>query len=386
MITPEGTYQSSIYEMQSFTGTPGTPQSLQYDLRGLPRGQRVAAFVLAADFNLTNNGGAPVNTDTYNLIASSISQYDHASDFYRVRATGAGLFRLFQHMNGRSLQEDAVTIAPGNAIYCRAVNVLPLSDANAYSPNDTSVPTELINGTSLQVVTTGITFNNLFGVGANVSGSVAYRLFAILIEGAGAIDPTATRIDYEDWGGQTVLLKPGTYSHLAAYKEPGVSPYITLDTDIQRVTWNIRGTPVLQNVLSWMQVVEFNRASVAGGFVDNNREQLSDRQVPFLPIYTPSSRYKLTGLPHTNQPDSLLQFNGSQTSFRILYRSIPEKNESQIRAAGRAFGLSEFERGLKTVSKSDVAGGSNAPEDVLRRSRISKLIPGRLSAVFPRGR
>lgn len=388
------TYQSRLYELQSFTATPGVQQSLQFDLRGLPRGQRVAAFLLACDFNV-NTQQSNLQTTSYTVLSKLLAQFDHESTFYKVRSTGAGLWTMFHHMNGRTLQQEQVTLsAGGNPNYFRAVAVLPVADANAFSPNDTAIPTELINGTTLQLVTGAASLSSLFSGQQNpsVNGSIVYRLFAALIEGSGPVDPTPSVVDYEDWGGQTILLKPGTYSHMAVYSDPlgpgyqQNSPYINLDTDLTRITWNIAGTPVLQNVLSWAQVVEFNRASVAGGFVNNFAEQLttsdqpgnSSSGVPFVPIYTPAAKYKLTGLPHTSQPDSIVQLTGSATQFRVIYRRFPEKNESMVRAAGKAFGLDAFERGLKTATKQDVAGGSNSPMDIARRSRISKLIPGRL--------
>jgi hypothetical protein len=116
----------------------------------------------------------------------------------------------------------------------------------------------------------------------------------------------------------------------------------------------------------------------AGGFVDNDREQLQSNSVPFVPIYTPPAKYKLTGLPQTDQPDSIIQLNGSLTYFRVLYRRIPQKTESQVRQAAQAFGLSSFQRQLKTASKSPVAKGSILPGDIARRAELSKIIPGRL--------
>lgn len=376
-------FQARLFEMQSFTGTPGTAQSLQFDLRGLPRGQRVSAFMLIADYAVQCQGGQ-ASSDTHRLIAGAIASYDHQSEFFRLRSTGDGLFRLYQHMNGRSLQTQQVNIAQGgNTQWVRAVNVIPLADANAFSPNDTAVPAELINGTSLQVVTTGAPLQQLFQVnqGATLTGSVAYRLYACLIEGSGAVDPTPSAIDYEDWGGQSILLKPGTYSHLAIYRDllQGGQYNINLDYDLTRVSWNLGGAPVLQSVLAYTTVLEYNRSSVAGGFVDNDKEQLEVNQAPFVPLFTPEAKYKLTGLPTTSSPDSIIQLTGNQTTFRILYRRFPEKTESMVRAAASAFGISQFQRTLKTASKMDVAAGANDAATVARRSKISKLIPGRLT-------
>lgn len=375
-------YQSRLYELQSFTGTPGTAQSLQYDIRGLPRDQRVSAFLLVADFSVQGVAGQSSSTDY--AVMQTMAQFDHASEFYRIRATGRGLTYLYHHMNGRAIQSKSFTFS-GGTDKIRAVAVLPISDTNQFAPTDAAIPTELINGTSLQLVTSSYTLQQIFGVAGAVTGTVAYRLFACLIEGSGAIDPTPSVVDYEDWGGQTVLLRPGAYSHLLVYNESG--PTFDLDSQLTRITFNISGTPVLQNVFSWSTVLEFNRASVAGGFVDNDREQLETNNVPFVPIYTPPQKYKLTGLPQSDKPDAILQFNGSATNFRVMYRRIPQKTEAQIRAAGQAFGLESFNRSLKTASKVDVAGGSNAPADIKKRSELSRILPGRLAKAAPgRGR
>lgn len=388
-------YQSRVYELQSFTGTPGVVQSLQYDLRGLPYGQRVAAFMLVADCNLSYTAGqgqpASIRGDNYNLVANLLGQFDHQSSFFKVRATGAGLFRLFQHMNGRSLQDDQFQLTSGQGSQpVRAAAVIPLQDTTQFSPTDTAIPTELINGTSLQLVTTGSQLSSLPWVdqngnivqGANVSGSIVYRLFACLIEGSGAIDPTPTAIDYEDWGGQTILLAPGAYTHLMVYRDPlaqGGGGNITMNNDLTRVTWNIRGAPVVQNVFSWALSLDYNRNVVAGGFVDNDREQLQSNSVPFVPIYTPPNKYKLTGVPQTSSPDSIIQLNGSLTYFRVLYRRVPQKTEQQVRTAAQAFGLESFSRDIKTASKLPVAKGSNAPADVAKRAQLSRILPGRLA-------
>jgi hypothetical protein len=387
-------YQSRVYELQSFTGTPGVVQSLQYDLRGLPRGQRVSAFMVVADCELTytQGGGQPatIATENYNLASKLLGQFDHQSSFFKVRATGAGLYRLFQHMNGRGLQDDQVFLPTAQPTFARPAVVIPLQDTNQFAPTDTAIPTELINGTSLQLVTTGASLGSLGFIDPStgapvvapaITGTVVYRLFACLIEGSGAIDPTPTAIDYEDWGGQTILLAPGAYTHLSVYRDPlaqGGGGNISMSSDLTRVTWNIAGTPVNQNVFSWALTMDYNRNSVAGGFVDNDREQLQSNQVPFVPIYTPPSKYKLTGLPQTDQPDSIIQLNGSLTYFRVLYRRIPQKTESQVRTAAQAFGLSSFQRQLKTASKSPVGKGSILPSDIARRADLSKIIPGRL--------
>lgn len=388
-------YQSRVYELQSFTGTPGVVQSLQYDLRGLPYGQRVAAFMLVADCNLSYNAGqgqpGMIRGDNYNLVAQLLGQFDHQSSFFKVRSTGAGLYRLFQHMNGRSLQDDNFFLQSGQGAQpVRAAAVIPLADTVQFAPTDTAIPTELINGTSLQLVTTGAQLSTLGWVdqngqpvqNANVSGTIVYRLFACLIEGSGAIDPTPTAIDYEDWGGQTILLAPGAYTHLMVYRDPlaqGGGGNITMNTDLTRVTWNIRGAPVVQNVFSWALTLDYNRNAVSGGFVDNDREQLQSNAVPFVPIYTPPAKYKLTGVPQTSSPDSIIQLNGSLTYFRVLYRRVPQKSEQQVRTAAQAFGLESFSRELKTASKLPVAKGSNAPADVKKRAELSRILPGRLT-------
>lgn len=380
--------QSRLYELQSFTGSPGTAQSLQYDIRGLPAGQRVEAFMLVVDVACVASAAA--TTTSYKVVANSLAQFDHASEFLRVRATGAGLFHLFRSMNGKALDSEVIALT-GSATtdYLRAVAVIPVSDRNAFSPSDCSIPTELLNGTSLQVNTTAATLTQIIdpSTGTISSGSIAYRLFACLTEGSGAIDPTPSEVNYEDWGGQTILLRPGAYSHLLTYFEDGSAVNLapgTSSTGIQRVTFNIAGTPVLQNVFSWSNVIEYNRVAAAGGFIaasatQANNQELQNNSVPWLPIYTPVQKYKLTNLPQTSSPDAILQFNGGASSFRVLYRRLPQKTEGQVRAAAQAFGLDSFSRQLKTASKMPVARGSNAPADVARRAELSRILPGRLA-------
>jgi hypothetical protein len=390
-------YQSRLYELQSFTGTPGTSQSLQYDIRGLPAGQRVEAFMLVCDFTaIASSAGA--TTTSYNLVAKSLAQFDHASEFLRVRATGAGLFHLFRHMNGKSLDSEVITLTGGGTTdYFRAVAVIPVADRKALAPADCSIPTELLNGTSLQLNTTANDLSAIISpsAGSITSGSVAYRLFACLVEGAGALDPTPSVVDYEDWGGQTILLRPGAYSHLLTYFEDGTPVNLAPGTSgygIQRVTFNIAGTPVLQNVFSWANVIEYNRVAVAGGFVPNSstqsqNQELANNSVPFLPVFTPPEKYKISGLPQSSNPDAILQFNGGATNFRVLYRRLPEKTESQIRAAAQKFGMGSFQRDIKTASGKSLAQVvANSSSGASRAARVSKFVPGMLSKAPIRGR
>lgn len=369
--------QSRLWELESRSWTEGVAQSLVFDIASLPRNHRVTAFLLVCDFNVTTAGATGARpSDTAGLLLDFI---EHSSEFLKVRATGYALDRLNHHMMGKKVANTVIGAAIAKA---RAMVTIPIVDPRSVKPSDCAIPTEMLNGTQIEVKTTTATAVQMWGAAAVATG--AFRLFAALCEGAGPVDPAATRIDFEDWGGQTINLKPGVFTHLSLYKDrvaTTVAAGITPDTEVTRINFAYEGQPILNNVLSWASVLEFNRAHVYGGFEDNNTEQLDDTSVPFLPCYTPPQLYSLGALPGGKER-AQLQLSGSLTSLRALYRQVTFKTIDQIEGAARKMGIpisQPVTRSLKTATKVDVAGGSNSPEDIARRSHLSQLIPGRLS-------
>jgi hypothetical protein len=370
--------QARLWELQSFTWTPGVAQSLVYDIRSLPAKHRVTHFMLCADFNVTTAGASgALPFDVSGLLIDSIY---HESEFFKLRGTGYSLGNLFHHMNGKTLNN----VLFGAAILAgRAPTVIPLADMRAKQPLDTAIPTELLNNTSIQVNTTAITEVQLFGAAAVAPMSL--RLYAALTDGAGPIDPAATRIDYEDWGGQTINMKAGVYSHVNIFDDRSgttVAGQITTGAEITRVNLTHAGQQIVNNALSWALVLDYNRAYPGGGFENNDTEQLDDVTVSFLPVYTAPNGYSLAQLPGGKAPTTQMNLSGTQTTVRVGYRAVTFKEQSQIRAAAAAFEMKgPYGRRMKTASKQDTARGSNAASDVERRSRLSELIPGRLVGV-----
>lgn len=373
--------QSRWWEMQSFAWTPGQAQSLIFQINSLPPNHKVKALMLAFDCDVTTAGADGILP--YDLMGLLVTLVQHSSPFFQLRASGYVLGNLFHAMNGKTLQntlfgDGAATDGPN-----RALLVIPLADKYSLEPSDSSIPTELLNNTQIQVITSAATAAGLLGANGVMTG--VFRLYAALEKGSGAIDPTATRIDYEDWGGQTVNLKPGAYSHILLMNDAtgitaaGAAAPITTDAQITRLNLTVGGYQVVNNALSWSNVALFNASVPQGGFENNAAEQLNDVSVPFIPLYTPPNGYSYVELPGSPTPEVQAQFSGTQTTVRVAYRSAMFKDSSPIRAAAAAFDVrGPYARKLKTFSKKDINGGSNAPRDIERRSYASQLLPGRL--------
>lgn len=366
--------QSRFWELQSFAWTPGQAQSLVFDVRSLPVNHRVTGFLLAIDLTVTDEGGGTARPE--DVVGLLLDYLEHTSEFFQLRATGYTLARLLHAMTGKTLGNAAIA-ATGAA---RACVWIPLSDPRALVPDDSSIPAELLNNTQIQVKTTSADAEDLLG--ANGAATGVFRLYASLTDGNGPIDPAASRIDFEDWGGQTINLKSGVFSHIILMNDrDGVTPAAPIlpDTEITRAQLTYNGMPIINNPLTWALVFDYNRSIVFGGFEDNTAEQLNDVSVPFLPIYTPPLGYSIPALPGGEMPTSQVTFAGSQTEIRVAYRNIIFKSEGMVKAAAHAFGLNgAVQRRMKTATKTDVGRGSMAPDDVARRARMSRLIPGRL--------
>ncbi len=367
--------QSRLWELQSFTATLGTAQSLVFDIRNLPSKHRVTGFMLVEDWDVTTagaSGALPVD-----IIGLTVDGIQHSSPFFQLRGTGYSMSQLYHHMHGKTWMNTLFGAAIQRG---RAPMWIPLADFRAKSPLDSAIPTELLNGTQIQLNTTSITAVQLMGAAA--VATMSYRLYAALTDGSGPVDPSATRIDFEDWGGQTINLKPGAYSHINIFDDRSgttAAGEITPDTEITRVNFTVEGQQVVNNALSFALVADYNRAIPYGGFENNDAEQLSDLTVPFLPVYTPPQSYSLGQLPGNKKPSAQLNLSGSQTTLRVGYRSYMYKSAAEIQAAADAFDVrGAYRRSLKTASKRDVAGGSNSAGDVARRSELSALIPGRI--------
>ncbi len=364
-------------ELQSFTFSPAGVTSLVYNVFGLPAKRRVKRFVFQLDSVVTapSGGGATqVQFDANDLVAGLIGFIEHHSGFLNYKGTGNTARQLYHAMHGKAQSDKNFIITTGNAANVRSWMEIPCSDARQLVPYDGAIPTELLNGTTIMIKTSVFT---TIGTAPNASPITALmlRLVAELTDADDvyATDPLRTRVDFEDWGGQTVIVKPGLYTHLLGLHADGSLITAGVGGDIERVDFQVNGVPIIDNILSEAVVEYYNNAHVGGGFVDNVREQEDVASFPFHPIFTPDEKYKLTACPYSTTPDSKITFEGTDTSIRVVYRMCEPKGLGLIRQAAKRQGIvGNVSRAVNTASKTALTG---TPDQVRYFSRI---LPGTL--------
>lgn len=362
--------QQRLVELESATLTPGSSQSLVYKIFGLPRNRRVAAhvFMLDADY-LTVGGG---NTSLGNSLLSQLVQFvEHHSDFQNVKATGLTLLDLYHHMNGKADSDETVTTMTTPGAPFRAWLEIPCADPRAIDPYEGAIPTECLNGTTVEIVTSTFT-----GPNTGTIQNATLRHYLVLTDPAVdglAADPLRSRITFEDWGGQTIETRPGVYSHAYLAHADGSPITIGIGADIERVDLEFEGNPVIDNVRAELLVQDFNHKHVGGGFVDNDREQLDPQSVPFLPFMTPETRYKVSQLPAAATAEGKLTFEGTDTAARVVYRIYEQKGNNAYRRAAAAQGVTgNVVRVPDTANK--VPLNTSTPKGKL----LKHVLPGKL--------
>lgn len=363
-----------IVEMEAKSFTAGVGGRLVFQNLNLPSNANVLGFMFQLECTTSAAAGGNAARD---VIGQLITGVTHRSDFFFSKFDGYGFDSLYHHMNGKALQGGAsFVVGSGN----RANMYIPISDSRCQNPSDQGVPAEAFRGTSFEIDISNV--STVTGAGnITLTGSQTLRHFAICEPRSGIIDPIKTRIEYEDWGGQTILLKRGAFTHLGLYKSSGADLTIA---EVARYTLNFNGEPIFQNVQTEAGVFEYNRVNVAGGFQSNLIEQLPLTAFNFLPLYTPPDKYILSKVP-TSQDlgDVTFQLSGSLTSPRVYYRIAEYKGESDYRNAWKAQGgQGEFTRSIKTLSKApppppEVLAGDR--ELAAKWSKIARIAPGRLS-------
>jgi len=364
-----------IVEMEAKSFTAGTGGRLVFQNLNLPSNANVLGFMFQLELTC-GAAGAPGGGTTRMALGQLITGVTHRSDFFFTKFDGYGFDSLYHHMNGKAVQGGA-TLTPSSSAN-RANMYIPISDSRSQNPSDQGVPAESFRGTSFEIDVSNV---STFTSGDTITGSQTIRHFAICEPSSGIIDPIKTRIEYEDWGGQTILLKRGAFTHLGLYKSSGADLTIA---EVARYTLNFNGEPIFQNVQTEAGVFEYNRVNVAGGFQSNLIEQLPLTAFNFLPLYTPPDKYILSKVP-TSQDlgDVTFQLSGTLTAPRVYYRLCEYKGESDYRNAWKAQGgQGEFTRSIKTLSKApppppEVLAGDR--ELAAKWSKIARIAPGRLS-------
>ncbi len=353
------------YELPSvnFSANGKTP----IQLLGLPEG-RVTHIMLELDGVASSSNGAGTNVRPRQF-AGRIAQAYLETELFKMRATGKSLWNLYKHMNGKSLMNSIVAVANVNTTI-RAVVIIPFSDPRAASPNDTAMPSSLLNGKSLEIQWGAGTFT----IGADtitVSTNTLLRATAFLIPESEAKDglPAAVRIDYEDWSGQTALLasgKGGAITHLHVHDDSDDSVSLT---EYERFRVQCDGVDAVDRLRTFQLVAAYNDAFALGGDQSNETEQLPDSALLFIPIITPRVGYKLMQVPDFENV-MRADITGTATSARFVYRIVEDRHPAQEVSAGKKMGMADPENrrvAVKTLSKTDLVGSVKQVEKARKR-------------------
>lgn len=351
------------YELEQKTWTSGGKLIVQ--LAGLPKDHRLTHILIEQTSTVTNAGATG---GIYpRSLATSLALIEHKSPRWTVRRTGKQLWNDAKHMDGKSLNNAAVSVTGmGGSAEVKCFMRLSPVDFNAGSPNDCAQPTSLMEGKTIEITCASTpTVESGFTISATT-----LKFTCFFIPGAGDTVPTKVRQDYEDWAQATALLRPGVYSHLYIYDE---SDSAVTTTEYTKVRVQQDGREVVDNLPTTQLIAEYNRVSVQGASQDNELEQLPTGTALFIPVITPEKGYKVSNLPTATQT-CRADITGSVSTARWAYRILELASETEDNEAMRLMGVAEPERtprGEKTRSKVAV----NATG--VRASVLSRVLPKR---------
>jgi len=238
----------------------------------------------------------------------------------------------------------AGTAADAAGVYKRNVQcVLPFQDSwHQQSPADCGQLSQAYRETPVQVDFD--TETAVFGAVNTPTVTGTLRVYAYHEPIKPGIVPAIVEVGYTDWNGQRIELKGDrAYTHLHIFNEDGS---VITSAEITGFTLAADGEPYDNVSLRPQDVVSgFNwslgdgRAiRVASATAPVGGEALSDQpavgtgvadtvSMEFVPLLTPGTGYKIMDALHCTKSLSI-DVQGSKTSFRIGWRAIVPKSES----------------------------------------------------------
>ena len=381
------------YELEAKTWAPGAKLITQ--MSGLPKGQRVTHIMIELDAmfgyssnqtdwrpdvpGMTPGWGSSAPTDNIEIDPAGTPEYfarlltniDVKSDVLNVRATGKLLTFLYQHMSGH--MPSMIThkffyssSQPGNSDIGdkpgTLIIIIPCSDPKADNPHDSAVPTELLEGRTIEFQCASS--NQMWF--RSIVKQCTIRATVWMIPGNGAVVPVQTRIDWEDWNQQTALLRPGTYPHLFIYDE---NDGLVRTSEYARVRLQMDGNTVVDRLRSKQLIADYNHRSTS-----SNANHINLETSGLIPVLTAGDKYKLSQIPsgsHAVRAD----IEGDMIGARFAYRIVePRVADTEIRSLQR-LGVPDPERQsieVKTASKEPLKGG-----DAQRIVRMRRTLPVR---------
>jgi len=345
-------------------------------LAPLPPKVRVRGLLLRALLTIVQGAGASAVTGVAlsRFLASAVVGK-------RVRATGMFIDKLAHLMAGKDFNYPPGVPADAGT-YTRMVELfIPWADLHQLEQLDTAAGARMYSDESLELEFAD--FATVFGANTTMTGTL--KTYAVTEPFDGAVVASPTRMNYQDVGGQSIILPAGTYSHLFAYKETGLG--IT-SAEISAVSLTVDGEQVLNRVSIDDLTCLWNLMRARGAAVQSASDTVpvageeltsepgaaaaagSGITVEVVPLIVTPERYKLTHLLHA-ESQVQVDFEGTLTSgFRLGYRMVEEQSPEQVAKAAAKLGSPHLTKSRPKAS------GKTSPSD----PRAHRLLPKRLGA------
>ena len=335
-------------------------------------------------FNLPINFVAPAAAQAAVLPRTFDRVLDLVKCGRRWNVTGAAINALNWVMSGYDNSATDYIVANANGVLDRTVNLfLPLSDFNAYEPDDTAPAVEVLKDTPLELGMGSLAA--LFPGMTTITPGIL-QTYAVCMRGAPGKQSTPVMLDIFDLTPDS-RIDPGVYSHLAMFKEDGTN--ITA-TELGNLTLYVDGTPILDAISISALAALFNATKSKGAqpsataittpFLAIPGEGITEEpggavgagavvSSELVPLIYPHQNGKLTKC--VVAPNGLrIRWTGNAAGLRVVARRVEPLSDSQVIKAGSKMGL-----GTATVLTTKTA--SKAPVDP--DSLAGRLLPRRLS-------
>ncbi len=333
-------------------------------------------------FNLPLNFVAPAAAQAAVLPRTFDRVLDLVKSGRRWNLTGAAINALNWVMSGYDNSATDYLPANGNGVFDRMVNLyLPFSDVNAFEPDDTAPPVEVLKDTPLELGMGSLAA--LFPGFTSVTPGIL-QTYAVLTQGAPGKVSTPVMLDIFDLTPDS-RIDPGVYTHLAIFKEDG-SPITA--AELGNLTLYVDGTPVLDAISLGALTALFNATKSAGAAPSSYATATPYLAVPgealsqepggevgagnaisaeLVPLIYPTRQGKLTK--SMLAPNGLrIRWTGTATGLRVVARRVEPLSDAQVVKASQKMGLgTPSQLTTKTASKAAVHADSFAGRILPRR-------------------
>lgn len=293
-----------------------------FNLDTLDREHRIRKIDLYFDLSGTKAAGADaLDGDLFPRIAALIRLGNY------VNITGMGLWRLMRIIHGRTLMDPTDIAAAGGTFDMEFALEIPFRDPRQSGSDDGSLPTELVQGRSLELTYASA---SVWTVGSLLVTAGTTRCAAELIHETNV--PQLNRLFYMDPNSQTVQLDPGIYKEVFDFVEAGTA---LTQANISQVDLEVDGIMVANNLLHEQFVHWFNSTAVR-----DSAAELSVNSLKFFPIiwHSQDGKSHLTKQPAVEKKGRL-QYTGDRTSPHLCIWKAVLKDEATVAQAAAATGV-----------------------------------------------